>query len=104
MEPCPQQQILRGCAKAGLFPAPSPLPGTLPQPGCSRSSPCCLSPHTGYSGPLKEIPPEKFNVTAIPKGYCSPWQELLGGKDKTVHGENQLPMRPSPWDFRSFNR
>ncbi|KAF1443877.1 Myozenin-3, partial [Spheniscus demersus] len=65
-------------------------------------NPDALAP--GYSGPLKEIPPEKFNVTAIPKGYHSPWQELLGGKDKTVHGENQLPMRPSPWDFRSFNR
>lgn len=61
-------------------------------------------PHTGYSGPLKEVPPEKFNVTAIPKGYRSPWQELLGDKDNAVHGKNQPPVRPSPWDFRSFNR
>ncbi|NXH77834.1 MYOZ3 protein, partial [Hydrobates tethys] len=58
----------------------------------------------GYSGPLKEVPPEKFNITAIPKGYRSPWQELLGNKDNTVHGENQPPVRPPPWDFRSFNR
>ncbi|XP_009320915.1 PREDICTED: myozenin-3 isoform X1 [Pygoscelis adeliae] len=65
-------------------------------------NPDALAP--GYSGPLKEIPPEKFNVTAIPKGYRSPWQELLGDKDNTVRGENQPPMRPSPWDFRSFNR
>ncbi|KAF1470867.1 Myozenin-3, partial [Pygoscelis antarcticus] len=65
-------------------------------------NPDALAP--GYSGPLKEIPPEKFNVTAIPKGYRSPWQEPLGDKDNTVRGENQLPMRPSPWDFRSFNR
>uniref|UniRef100_A0A8C8AAJ2 Myozenin 3 n=1 Tax=Otus sunia TaxID=257818 RepID=A0A8C8AAJ2_9STRI len=67
-------------------------------------SPHCLSPRAGYSGPLKEVPPEKFNITAIPKGYRSPWQDLLGDKDNAVHGENQLLMRPSPWDFRSFNR
>ncbi|XP_075366061.1 myozenin-3 isoform X1 [Mycteria americana] len=65
-------------------------------------NPDALAP--GYSGPLKEVPPEKFNVTAIPKGYRSPWQELLSDKDNTVHGENQPPVRPSPWDFKSFNR
>ncbi|NXL42203.1 MYOZ3 protein, partial [Podilymbus podiceps] len=63
-------------------------------------NPDALAP--GYSGPLKEVPLEKFNITAIPKGYRSPWQELLG--DNTVHGKNQPPVRPSPWDFRSFNR
>ncbi|NXV79375.1 MYOZ3 protein, partial [Atlantisia rogersi] len=65
-------------------------------------NPEALAP--GYSGPLKEIPPEKFNVTAIPKGYRSPWQQLLGDKDNAVLGVNQLPVRPSPWDFKSFNR
>ncbi|NXS47175.1 MYOZ3 protein, partial [Balaeniceps rex] len=65
-------------------------------------NPDALAP--GYSGPLKEVPPEKFNVTAIPKGYRSPWQELLGDKDNTVHGKNEPPVRPSPWDVRSFNR
>ncbi|NXT21000.1 MYOZ3 protein, partial [Syrrhaptes paradoxus] len=65
-------------------------------------NPDALAP--GYSSPLKEVPPEKFNVTAIPKGYRSPWQELLGDKDNAVHSEIQPPMRPFPWDFRSFNR
>ncbi|KFQ27836.1 Myozenin-3, partial [Mesitornis unicolor] len=65
-------------------------------------NPDALAP--GYSSPLKEIPPEKFNVTAIPKGYRSPWQEHLGDKDNAVHVKNKLPMRPFPWDFRSFNR
>ncbi|NWS67303.1 MYOZ3 protein, partial [Crotophaga sulcirostris] len=65
-------------------------------------NPDALAP--GYSSPLKEIPPEKFNATAIPKGYRSPWQELLGKEDNAVHGKNQLPVTPSPWDFRSFNR
>ncbi|NXR12699.1 MYOZ3 protein, partial [Semnornis frantzii] len=65
-------------------------------------NPDALAP--GYSSPLKEIPPEKFNVTAIPKGYHSPWQGLLGGMANAVHFENQTLMRPYPWDFRSFNR
>ncbi|NXX47464.1 MYOZ3 protein, partial [Tricholaema leucomelas] len=65
-------------------------------------NPDALAP--GYSSPLKEIPPEKFNVTAIPKGYRSPWQGLLGGMANAVHFENQTPVRPYPWDFRSFNR
>ncbi|NWX52266.1 MYOZ3 protein, partial [Steatornis caripensis] len=66
-----------------------------------------LNPDTlapGYSGPLKEVPPEKFNVTAIPKGYRSPWHELLDANDNAGHGDSQPPTRPSPWDFRSFNR
>ncbi|XP_009581608.1 PREDICTED: myozenin-3 [Fulmarus glacialis] len=65
-------------------------------------NPDALAP--GYSGPLKEVPPEKFNITAIPKGYRSPWQKLLRDTDNIVHGENQPPVRPLPWDFRSFNR
>ncbi|NXD92490.1 MYOZ3 protein, partial [Chaetorhynchus papuensis] len=65
-------------------------------------NPSALAP--GYSSPLKEIPHEKFNVTAIPKGYRSPWQELFGDRDDAVCGKNQLPMRPPAWDFRSFNR
>ncbi|NXM25549.1 MYOZ3 protein, partial [Oxyruncus cristatus] len=65
-------------------------------------NPDALAP--GYSSPLKEIPPEKFNVTAIPKGYRCPWQELFGDRDDAVYGKNQPPMRPPAWDFRSFNR
>ncbi|KAJ7422014.1 Myozenin-3 [Willisornis vidua] len=65
-------------------------------------NPGALAP--GYSSPLKEIPPEKFNVTAIPKGYRSPWQELFGDRDDALYGKNQPPMRPPAWDFRSFNR
>ncbi|NWR84947.1 MYOZ3 protein, partial [Furnarius figulus] len=65
-------------------------------------NPGALAP--GYSSPLKEIPPEKFNVTAIPKGYRSPWQDLFGDRDDAVYGKNQPPMRPPAWDFKSFNR
>ncbi|XP_010217400.1 PREDICTED: myozenin-3 [Tinamus guttatus] len=65
-------------------------------------NPDALAP--GYSGPLKEVPPEKFNITAIPKGYRSPWQEFLDEKDYPVESENHLLMKPTHGDFRSFNR
>ncbi|XP_030315288.1 myozenin-3 isoform X2 [Calypte anna] len=65
-------------------------------------NPDALAP--GYSSPLKEVPPEKFNVTAIPKGYRSPWQDLFGDKDSTVQGLNQPPVRPPPWDFNTCHR
>ncbi|NWV71859.1 MYOZ3 protein, partial [Malurus elegans] len=65
-------------------------------------NPSALAP--GYSSPLKEIPHEKFNATAIPKGYRSPWQELFGHMEDAIYGKNEPPMRPPAWDFRSFNR
>ncbi|NWJ11575.1 MYOZ3 protein, partial [Crypturellus undulatus] len=65
-------------------------------------NPDALAP--GYSAPLKEVPPEKFNVTAIPKGYRSPWQEFLNEKDYSADSENYLLMKPTHVDFRSFNR
>lgn len=77
---------------------------TTPPPGSPRSTERRLCPLAGYSGPLREVPPEKFNVTAIPKGYRSPWHRLLGDKDKAVGRENQLPMKPSYGEFVSFNR
>ncbi|NXA46432.1 MYOZ3 protein, partial [Nothocercus julius] len=65
-------------------------------------NPDALAP--GYSGPLKEVPPEKFNATAIPKGYRSPWQEFLNEKDYPADSENHLLTKPTHEDFRSFNR
>ncbi|XP_025903372.1 myozenin-3 [Nothoprocta perdicaria] len=65
-------------------------------------NPDALAP--GYSGPLKEVPPEKFNATAIPKGYRSPWQELLNEKHFPVESVNHLLMKASHGDFRNFNR
>uniref|UniRef100_G3UR90 Uncharacterized protein n=1 Tax=Meleagris gallopavo TaxID=9103 RepID=G3UR90_MELGA len=65
-------------------------------------NPDSLAP--GYSTPLKEVPPEKFNVTAIPKGYRSPWHGHVGDKDKDVGSENRLPMKLPHGDFVNFNR
>lgn len=76
-----------------------------PSAGCVHS--CLLFPE-GYSGPLKEIPPERFNTTAVPRSYQSPWEqavsshpellEALYPKLLTPEGKAELP------DYRSFNR
>ncbi|XP_053144207.1 myozenin-3 [Hemicordylus capensis] len=61
----------------------------------------------GYSGPLKGVPPEKFNSTAIPKGYQCPWREFLSSEDYQVDSENHLPEPPknaNSFDLRTFNR
>lgn len=62
----------------------------------------------GYSGPLKEIPHEKFNTTVIPKSYCSPWREALGGNEDLLNTPStqllQLPQDPQPANYRCFNR
>ncbi|XP_031606848.1 myozenin-2-like isoform X2 [Oreochromis aureus] len=62
----------------------------------------------GYSGPLKEIPREKFNTTVIPKSYCSPWMEALGDNEELLNTLNtqlpQPPQRLQPSNYRCFNR
>ncbi|XP_027140652.1 myozenin-2 isoform X2 [Larimichthys crocea] len=62
----------------------------------------------GYSGPLRAVPHEKFNTTVIPKSYCSPWTEALGGSEELLNALNtQLPEPPQrllPSNYRCFNR
>uniref|UniRef100_A0A673K9P9 Myozenin-2-like n=1 Tax=Sinocyclocheilus rhinocerous TaxID=307959 RepID=A0A673K9P9_9TELE len=48
----------------------------------------------GYSGPLREIPREKFNATVIPKSYCSPWQEALGENEELLSSLNTQIAEP----------
>ncbi|XP_061581149.1 myozenin-2-like isoform X1 [Cololabis saira] len=71
-----------------------------------KGSPDVLAP--GYSGPLKEIPHEKFNATIIPKSYSSPWRDALGNNDELLNALNtQLPQPPQrlmPANYRCFNR
>ncbi|KAM6923704.1 myozenin-2 isoform 1-T1 [Xenentodon cancila] len=71
-----------------------------------KGRPDVLAP--GYSGPLKEIPHEKFNTTVIPKSYSSPWTEALGSNEELLNALNtqlpQLPQRLQPVNYRCFNR
>uniref|UniRef100_F7BJX9 Myozenin 3 n=1 Tax=Monodelphis domestica TaxID=13616 RepID=F7BJX9_MONDO len=88
-----------------IFPTPPLGPEISNQelPQGRAPSPSALA--SGYSKPLTGIPPEKFNHTAIPKGYRSPWQEFIGYKNgyKDYHRE-QLNLTPRPSDYRSFNK
>ncbi|KAM6909374.1 myozenin-2a [Xenentodon cancila] len=62
----------------------------------------------GYGGPLKDIPPEKFNSTAVPKSYHSPWEQAIVN-DPALAATliTQLPEMEPPADlpgYKSFNR
>ncbi|XP_055478925.1 myozenin-3 [Psammomys obesus] len=65
----------------------------------SVRSPSALAP--GYAEPLKGVPPEKFNHTAIPKGYRCPWQEFVSYQDYTNGSRSHTPI---PRDYRNFNK
>lgn len=58
-------------------------------------------PLPGYAEPLKGIPPEKFNHTAIPKGYRCPWQEFISYQDYSSGSRSQTPLLR---DYRNFNK
>ncbi|XP_044157133.1 myozenin-2 [Bufo gargarizans] len=81
---------------------------TAPNTPDPRSPPNPENIAPGYTGPLKEIPPEKFNETAVPKYYMSPWQEAIVNEPDLV--EALYPKMPTPEnkveapDYRSFNR
>ncbi|XP_057706161.1 myozenin-2 isoform X1 [Corythoichthys intestinalis] len=69
----------------------------------NKGSPDVLAP--GYSGPLKEIPHEKFNKTVIP--YWSPWREALRHNEELLEALNTklpLPQRHQVAHYRCFNR
>ncbi|KAK2827063.1 hypothetical protein Q7C36_017989 [Tachysurus vachellii] len=78
---------------------------TLHHSGAKKGSPSVLAP--GYSEPLKEIPPEKFNVTVIPKSYYSPWEEQNDSESMLANISSHLPEPPYqliPANYRCFNR
>uniref|UniRef100_A0A8C4SVH7 Uncharacterized protein n=1 Tax=Erpetoichthys calabaricus TaxID=27687 RepID=A0A8C4SVH7_ERPCA len=63
---------------------------------------CLISP--GYSGPLKKIPHEKFNVTVIPKSYRSPWTKNVEIVSSVTLQLPEPPQKPATFQFRCFNR
>uniref|UniRef100_A0A3Q4H1E1 Myozenin 3a n=1 Tax=Neolamprologus brichardi TaxID=32507 RepID=A0A3Q4H1E1_NEOBR len=94
--PIPTQQVIQE-VQAGKENQAFSIPGkhslvmNLQKTVAKKGSPDVLAP--GYSGPLKEIPREKFNTTVIPKSYCSPWMEALGDNEQLLNTLNtQSPM------------
>ncbi|XP_034533094.1 myozenin-2a [Notolabrus celidotus] len=62
----------------------------------------------GYGGPLKDIPPEKFNSTAVPKSYHSPWEQAISNSPGLADTLATCMSVPEPKaeipGYKSFNR
>ncbi|XP_023685294.1 myozenin-2b [Paramormyrops kingsleyae] len=80
-------------------------PANAPDP---RSPPHPNNIAPGYGGPLKDVPPEKFNTTAVPKSYQSPWEQAIihdPALAETLHAQMPVPEpQPEMPDYKSFNR
>ncbi|XP_052416925.1 myozenin-2 isoform X1 [Carassius gibelio] len=70
-----------------------------------------LNPETiapGYGVPLKDVPAEKFNCTAMPRSYQSPWEQALISDPSLA--ETLVTCMPEPQtrqeipQYKSFNR
>ncbi|XP_077598590.1 myozenin-2-like [Stigmatopora nigra] len=58
----------------------------------------------GYGGPLKDVPLEKFNSTAVPKSYRSPWDRSLSREDILISRVSEPEPATDFPDYKSFNR
>ncbi|KAL6118652.1 myoz2 [Pungitius sinensis] len=80
---------------------PSDTPDTSVEPNPGRIAP-------GYGGPLKDIPPEKFNSTAVPKSYHSPWEQAIISDpalaDMLITNMAEPEPRTDLPGYKSFNR
>ncbi|XP_070692867.1 myozenin-2-like isoform X2 [Pempheris klunzingeri] len=89
-----------------VHPLVVPSPQIIQEPQGGKENQAFSIP--GYSGPLKEIPREKFNTTVIPKSYCSPWTEALGSNEELLNSLSaklpQFPLSQEPANYRCFNR
>ncbi|XP_028660901.1 myozenin-2b [Erpetoichthys calabaricus] len=83
-------------------------PKTPPNTPDPRTPPNPETIAPGYGGPLKDVPSEKFNTTAIPKSYHSPWeQEIINDPDLqgTLNPKMPIPEpKPEGPDYKNFNR
>uniref|UniRef100_A0A3B4FJ40 Myozenin-2-like n=1 Tax=Pundamilia nyererei TaxID=303518 RepID=A0A3B4FJ40_9CICH len=75
-------------------------------PTCLHCQCCIIYP--GYGGPLKDIPPEKFNSTAVPKSYHSPWEQAIINDpalaDTLITRMPELAPQQDLPGYKSFNR
>ncbi|KAM8908134.1 LOW QUALITY PROTEIN: myozenin-2 [Spinachia spinachia] len=92
--------------RASSVPGKHSLVMNLQKTVAKKGSPDVLAP--GYSGPLKNVPHEKFNTTVTPKSYSSPWSKALGDNVELLDAIKtqlpQLPQKQQPSNYRSFNR
>ncbi|XP_068444450.1 myozenin-2-like [Clinocottus analis] len=88
-----------GVDQSPAVPADTPETSMVPNPDI-------IAP--GYGGPLKDIPPEKFNSTSVPKSYHSPWEQAIICDPALANMlTTQMPEpepRPDLPGYKSFNR
>ncbi|KAG7497460.1 hypothetical protein JOB18_038053 [Solea senegalensis] len=84
---------------------PSKVPSDIADTGMVPN-PDSIAP--GYGGPLKDIPPEKFNSTAVPKSYFSPWEQAIISDPTLARTLTTCMAEPEPQPdlpgYKSFNR
>lgn len=84
------------------------IPKTPPNTPDPRTPPNPETIAPGYTGPLKEIPPEKFNATAVPKSYQTPWEEAIADDPEllsTLHPRMpELTPNIEMTEYKTFNR
>ncbi|XP_015261406.1 PREDICTED: myozenin-2 [Gekko japonicus] len=84
------------------------VPITPPNTPDPRGPPHPDSIAPGYSGPLQTIPPEKFNTTAVPKYYQSPWIEAISNDPELLEALYPKLFKPGAKpeliNYKSFNR
>ncbi|XP_070710942.1 myozenin-2-like [Pempheris klunzingeri] len=85
----------------GVNQVSSDTPDTRMAPNPDRIAP-------GYGGPLKDIPPEKFNSTSVPKSYHSPWEQAIISDpalaDTLITCMPEPEPQPDLPGYKSFNR
>ncbi|XP_051901875.1 myozenin-2-like [Pristis pectinata] len=84
------------------------IPQTPPNTPDPRTPPNPDTIAPGYTGPLKEIPPEKFNATSVPKSYQTPWEEAIADDPEllsTLHPRMpELMPKVELTEYKTFNR
>ncbi|XP_034257411.1 myozenin-2 [Pantherophis guttatus] len=92
----------------GMEPSHLNAPMTPPNTPDPRGPPNPETIAPGYSGPLKTIPPEKFNTTSVPKYYQSPWIEAISNDPELLEALYPKLFKPEAIpelpNFKSFNR
>ncbi|XP_036407499.1 myozenin-2-like [Megalops cyprinoides] len=83
-------------------------PKTPPNTPDPRTPPNPESIAPGYGGPLKDVPHEKFNSTAVPRSYHSPWsQAIIADPSLADTLISKIPVpepKPEGPEYKSFNR
>ncbi|XP_072921272.1 myozenin-2-like [Hemitrygon akajei] len=84
------------------------IPQTPPNTPDPRTPPNPDTIAPGYTGPLKEIPPEKFNATSVPKSYQTPWEEAIADDPELLSALQprmpELVPRAELTEYKTFNR